>query len=61
MGRQACIEDPAHTRIALQPLGDAPAVLVVGLHAHVQRLGAAQHQQAVHGPRDRACRLLQKA
>src|SRR5215468_9586217 len=40
--------------------GHAPRVLLVPLHPHVQRLQAAQDEEAVHRPELRADRVLQE-
>ena len=46
--------DPRDLRVRRQPRGDHLAALLVPLHAYAQRLQAAQHEEAVHRPRNGA-------
>ena len=56
--RQPRVEDLRHPRVPGQHVGDPGGVLAVPVHAHRERLDAAQHQPRVEGPGDRAHRVL---
>ena len=56
--RQARGRAPSHLRVVGEEVGDRPAVGLVALHAHAERLDAAQRQERVEGRQDRAHRLL---
>ena len=60
MRRQARVEHPADLAARLQPARDRERVGLVPLHAHGERLGAAQHQEAVERRLAAAQRVLEE-
>src|SRR5208283_4988868 len=58
MALQPRIEDLFHLAMPAEEVGHDAATLVVLLHAHGQRLGAAQYQPALEWRQDRARRFL---
>jgi hypothetical protein len=55
---EAGVDDLGDLGMPVEPLGDDHGVLAVAFHAHVQRLEAAEHEEAVHGRRHRADGVL---
>ena len=57
---QARVEDALHARMALEERRDRRRVRAVAVHAHRERLHAAEHEPAVERPGNRAERLLEE-
>ena len=61
VARQARPRHPLDLRVLREELGDVLGVRRVALHAHVERLQAAQHEEAVERARHAADRVLEEA
>ena len=58
MGREARVNRALYSFMPGQEVGDHLRVAIGLLHAHGQRLGAAQNQPRIHRPQDRTRRVL---
>src|SRR5262249_31805347 len=58
--RQAGIDDSSNISATLEPGGDGAGVVLVALHAYVERLDAAEDEEAVHRRRHGADGVLQE-